>query len=1011
MFEQYSIGQTAEELKSDIYEGLTQREAGERLRRDGRNEMKAARKKTPIESFLEQLNDPLIYVLIVAAVVSVLLGEISDAVIIGVVVVMNALVGMLQEGKARKALESLKKLTSPKAMVIREGRRMEIPAAELVKGDLVYLEAGCQVPADLRLTESANLKIEESALTGESLPMEKDAGFVGGKGRQLPLGDRRNMAYMSTIVTYGRGEGLVTATGMGTELGQIATMITESKEETTPLQKRLGELGKVLSLLSLLLCAALFVIAVLQKRNVPEMLITAISLAVAAVPEGLPAVVTICLALSVTRMVKVNTIVRRLPSVETLGAVSVVCSDKTGTLTQNRMTVEKCWLDDRLLLAEDCSVSFCQDFYYGMVLCNDAILEEGNRTGDPTELALLDVAARFGLRKEELEEQMPRMGELSFDSDRKMMTTLHRREHVRATSLAAERRGRGAALGAASSFGAAQRYGSSGNAGYGFQAGGGELRAAQLSGSRGELRAAQLSGNRGEWSSGGRGELRAAQFSADRGEQRTAQLSGSRGKLRAAEFSATNTAYSTGAYGSAQMVSYTKGAPDEVLKQCTQIFTEAGIIRLTEHYCRRIKEAVEEMSGEALRTLAVAMRTGVTEAKEENLIFLGLVGMRDPARPEAARAVSDFKAAGVKTVMITGDHVDTAFAIGRQLGIVNHFEQCMTGEELSHLSDEELIDRIDGIRVFARVSPAQKVRIVDGFKQRGEIVAMTGDGVNDAPSLKKADIGIAMGMSGTDVARQASDMILTDDNFATIRRAIEEGRGVYENIRKSVIFLLSSNLGEIITMFLAVICGLASPLKSSHILWINLITDSLPALALGVDKNDGTELMRQPPRKAKESLFSGGRLACTCFYGALIAAVSLTAFLMLPCALLRINGQAVSVGNLVAVLQSPSILAKAQTYAFTVLGMSQLFHAVGMRDMHKSVLRMNHLENKLMIGACILGFLLQFAVTEVPFLVQAFGTSPLSGREWMRLGILAAAPLFAHEIIALFSHEGKKMAA
>ena len=963
VFEQYSIGQTAEELKSDIYEGLTQREAGERLRRDGRNEMKAARKKTPVESFLEQLNDPLIYVLIVAAVVSVLLGEISDAVIIGVVVVMNALVGMLQEGKARKALESLKKLTSPKAMVIREGRRMEIPAAELVKGDLVYLEAGCQVPADLRLTESANLKIEESALTGESLPMEKDAGFVGAKGRQLPLGDRRNMAYMSTIVTYGRGEGLVTATGMGTELGQIAAMITESKEETTPLQKRLGELGKVLSLLSLLLCAALFVIAVLQKRNVPEMLITAISLAVAAVPEGLPAVVTICLALSVTRMVKVNTIVRRLPSVETLGAVSVVCSDKTGTLTQNRMTVEKCWLDGRLLQAENCSASLCQDFYYGMVLCNDAILEEGSRTGDPTELALLDAAARFGLRKEELEEQMPRMGELSFDSDRKMMTTLHRREHVRAVSSAAERRGRGAALGAGGSTGAAQRNGSMGTAGYGFQAGMGELRAAQFSGGRGELRAAQFSSN--------------------------------------------NMAYSTGAYGSVQMVSYTKGAPDEVLKQCTQIFTEGGIVRLTEHYRRRIKEAVEEMSGEALRTLAVAMRTGVTEAKEENLTFLGLVGMRDPARPEAARAVSDFKAAGVKTVMITGDHVDTAFAIGRQLGIVNHFEQCMTGEELSHLSDEELIDRIDGIRVFARVSPAQKVRIVDGFKQRGEIVAMTGDGVNDAPSLKKADIGIAMGMSGTDVARQASDMILTDDNFATIRRAIEEGRGVYENIRKSVIFLLSSNLGEIITMFLAVICGLASPLKSSHILWINLITDSLPALALGVDKNDGAELMRQPPRKAKESLFSGGRLACTCFYGALIAGVSLTAFLMLPCALLRINGQTVSIGNLAAVLQSPSILAKAQTYAFTVLGMSQLFHAVGMRDMRKSVLRMNHLENKLMIGACILGFLLQFAVTEVPFLVQAFGTSPLSGREWMRLGILAAAPLFAHEFIALFSHEGK----
>ncbi len=950
MFEQYSIGQTMEELKSDGREGLTRREAGERLRRDGRNEMKAARKKTPIESFLEQLNDPLIYVLIVAAVVSVLLGEISDAVIIGVVVVMNALVGMLQEGKARKALESLQKLTSPKAMVIREGRHMEIPAAELVKGDLVCLEAGCQVPADMRLIESANLKIEESALTGESLPMEKDAGFVGSRGRQLPLGDRRNMAYMSTIVTYGRGEGIVTATGMGTELGQIAAMITERKEEMTPLQKRLGELGKILSLLSLLLCAGLFVIAVLQKRNIPEMLITAISLAVAAVPEGLPAVVTICLALSVTRMVKVNTIVRRLPSVETLGAVSVVCSDKTGTLTQNRMTVEKCWLDGRMLRAENCSPAVCRDFFYGMVLCNDAVLEEGSRTGDPTELALLDVAAGLGIVKETLEERMPRMGELSFDSDRKMMTTMHRQDSAREASLASGRSGRGAALGM-----------------------------------------------------GGRGELRAAEFSMDS----MATGMGRYGTSRRGSY--TNGVGSVGggaagANGASRMVSYTKGAPDEVLKRCTRIFTQSGIIRLTEQYRRRIKEAVEEMSGEALRTLAVAMRTQITEAKEEDLIFLGMVGMRDPARPEAARAVADFKEAGVKTVMITGDHVDTAFAIGRQLGIAEYFGQCMTGEELEHLSQEELAERIDGIRVFARVSPAQKVRIVDGFKQRGEIVAMTGDGVNDAPSLKKADIGIAMGMSGTDVARQASDMILTDDNFATIRRAIEEGRGVYENIRKSVIFLLSSNLGEIITMFLAVICGLASPLKSSHILWINLITDSLPALALGVDKNDGASLMKQPPRKAKESLFSGGRLACTCFYGALIAVISLTAFLMLPCALLRLNGQPVSLGNLAAVLRSPSVLAKAQTYAFTVLGMSQLFHAVGMRDMRRSIFQMNHLENKLMMGACALGFLLQFAVTEVPFLINAFGTASLSGREWLRLGILAAAPLFAHEIIALFAH-------
>lgn len=980
MFEQWGIDETAEELKSDLHMGLKTEEAARRLERDGRNEMRAPRKKTIIESFLEQLNDPLIYVLIVAAVVSVLLREVSDAVIIGVVVALNAAVGVLQEGKARKALESLKKLTSPKAFVIREGRRMEIPAAELVRGDLVWLEAGCQVPADLRLTQSANLKIEESALTGESLPIEKDAEFTGimgksishgknisqgkdisrgknisyGKGalhesdgfqgERIPLGDRRNMAYMSTIVTYGRGQGLVTATGMDTELGQIATMITESREEMTPLQKRLGELGKVLSLLSLLLCAALFAIAVLQKRNVPEMLITAISLAVAAVPEGLPAVVTICLALSVTRMVKVNTIVRRLPSVETLGAVSVVCSDKTGTLTQNRMTVEKCWLEGRMHRAGECSPALCPDFYYGMVLCNDAAAGKGDRTGDPTELALLDLAAGFGMEKEELERRMPRLGELSFDSDRKMMTTLHSKHDT------TENR----------------------QFGYGHGEGGGK----------------------------DRGRIPGSFRSMEEGPGRQGRAAG---ELRAAEFASAGTRPGGWSFGSGgkTTVSYTKGAPDEVLKRCTRIHTPEGVARLSERYRRQILAAVEEMSGEALRTLAVAMQTESPGAVEEDLTFLGLVGMKDPARPEAARAVADFREAGVKTVMITGDHVDTAFAIGRQLGIAKRPEQCMTGETLGHLSEEELTDRIEDIRVFARVSPAQKVRIVDGFRRRGEIVAMTGDGVNDAPSLKRADIGIAMGKNGTDVARQASDMILTDDNFATIRRAIEEGRGVYENIRKSVIFLLSSNLGEIVTMFFAVICGMASPLKSSHILWINLITDSLPALALGIDKNDGDSLMKQQPRKAGESLFARGGLLCTCFYGLLIATVSLTAFLMLPWALLRTNGLAVTLENLTQILQNGSVLSKAQTYAFTVLGMSQLFHAVGMRDTQRSVFRMNHLENRLMILACAAGFLLQFAVTEIPFLIQAFGTSPLSGKEWMRLSILAAAPLFAHEVIAL----------
>lgn len=893
MFEQCNVQESINRLKSDGGRGLTGDEAKRRLAVNGKNEMKAPKKKTVVGSFLEQLNDPLIYVLLAAAGVSVFLHEINDAMIIGVVVFVNALVGMIQEGKARKALDVLKKMTTPKATVIRDGTKQVIAATDLVTGDIVCLEAGFLVPADMRLIESANLKIEESALTGESLPTEKDAKFLINTARDIPLGDRRNMAYMSTMVTYGRGKGIVTATGMSTEIGKIASMITSEKEEMTPLQKRLGELGTVLSILSLGLCFALFGVAILQHRNLPEMLLTAISLAVAAVPEGLPAVVTICLALSVTRMVRVHTIVRRLPSVETLGAVSVVCSDKTGTLTQNKMTVEKCYLDNRMLeVAESSSCLTRQeaekkydDFFRGMVLCNDASAEAGKRVGDPTELALVDMAEKYGYDKHSVEQRYPRVGELPFDSDRKMMSTFHQ------------------------SFENGRPLG-------------------------------------------------------------------------------------TG-------IGFTKGAPDEVLRRCTHIRLAGGVVRLTESHRRKIRQAVKEMTSTALRTLAVAMRTGVSKPVEEQLVFLGVVGMRDPARPEAAEAVTTFREAGVDTVMITGDHVDTAFAIGRQLHIVDRVGQCMTGESLAEMGEEEFLTRLEHTRVFARVSPGQKVRIVKGFQQRGAIVAMTGDGVNDAPSLKAADIGIAMGMTGTDVAKQASDMILTDDNFATIEKAIEEGRGVYENIRKSVIFLLSSNLGEIMTMFLAVLWGLSSPLKSSHILWINLITDSLPALALGIDYNDGKSLMKHPPRKKGESLFARGGLVCTCFYGVLIAGISLTAFLMLPCILLKSQELPVTLENLSLILRQETVLAKAQTYAFTVLGMSQLFHAVGMRDVSKPVFCTHPMENKLMIVACLLGFALQFAVTEVPFLIKAFGTSHLSGREWGILGILAAFPLLSHEIIAL----------
>lgn len=871
--------------------GLTETEAAKRLAADGANELEQEKKKSPGAAFWEQLNDPLICVLLVAAFVSFLLHEISDAVIIGVVVLVNAVVGVIQEGKAQKALESLKKLTSPRAVVRRDSVVREIAAAELVVGDVVILETGSQVPADLRLVQAWNLKIEESVLTGESVPVEKTSEKP--EVEKTAVGERKNEAFMSTLVTAGRGEGIVTATGMQSEIGKVASMIRAVPREYTPLQKKLAELGKLLSVVSILLCVLLFGIAVLQKRNVIEMLITAISLAVAAVPEGLPAVVTIVLAMSVSRMVRVNVIVRKLPSVETLGAVNVVCSDKTGTLTQNKMTVTACYVNDRHIPVSMHNIrqqaEIPEMFLRGLALCQDAEVTGEEAVGDPTELALLQMAETCGIRKKQSEQQYPRIKERSFDSVRKMMTTVHR--------------------------------------------------------------------------------------------------------------------------GDGRDFAYTKGAPDVVLGRCTKIRINGSILPLGEAKRRKIQNVLEEMSSQALRVLALAMKTDGTKEEllqEENLIFLGLVGMKDPIRPEAKDAVAKFKKASVQTVMITGDHAKTALAIAQELGIARKAKECMTGEELENLTDIELGNRLKEVRVFARVSPEHKVRIVRVLKKLGNVVAMTGDGVNDAPSLRMADIGIAMGKGGTDVAKQASDMILADDHFATIEKAIEEGRSIYRNIKKTVLFLLSSNFGEIITMFTAVLFGIASPLKASHILWINLITDSLPALALGMDHNDKEQLMKMPPRGAKEGLFANGGLACTIFYGVLIGGISLAAFLKLPWEMLHQNNLPFDPAHIMEVFSDGAVLARAQTYAFTVLGMSQLFHAAGMRDVRTSVFSRKRKFNPVLAGAFAVGFVLQLAVTEVPYLVTMFGTAPLAVSEWMSLLLLAAFPVLTHEIfVVLFRVDGR----
>ncbi len=925
MYEMKSAAETIKLLKSDKAKGLSEAEALKRIEGQGPNRLKEQEKKSIWQMILTQLNDPLILILIVAMAVSILLGEVGDAAIIITVVILNAAIGVIQEGKAGKAVEALKKISAPQAVVIRDGQTVKISAERLVMGDIVLLEAGNMVPADLRLIETQGLQIEESALTGESAPVDKNAAFV-----EDVKGDNscENMAYMSTFVTKGRGMGIVTATGMDTKIGHIADLLHSTKEKLTPLQLKLGELGKVLSILAVAVCALLFIIAVLQKRNIGEMLLTSVSLTVAAVPEGLPAIVTIVLALSVSRMVKAKTIVRKLSSVETLGSVDVVCSDKTGTLTQNKMTVMECYIDGKLIDRNKFSQTFNEDiftdlaetsalpgkahFLLGCILCNDAVVSEdaaasagmytgasadrsvysganglsdkgGAVFGDPTETALINMAKECGISVSKVRSGFIRKDEKAFDSVRKMMTTCYAPVH---------------------------------------------------------------SGN--------------------------------------------NNIEHT--------FSYSKGAAEQILENCDFTYRNGQKVKLGETDRRALYGVLEHMMNEGRRVLAVAMEPD-GGMQEKNMAFLGFICLQDPVRPEAAVAVEEFKKAGVETVMITGDHRNTAFSIAKELKIATRPDECISGKELDEIEEHVLLKKLPKLKVFARVTPEHKVKIVDGFKKLGKTVAMTGDGVNDAPSLQAADIGIAMGMNGTDVARNAADFVLMDDNFATIQLAIKEGRGIYENIRKSVLFLLSSNLGEIMTMLVTIIAGFPSPLKASFILWINLITDSLPALALGVDDNETELLMKEPPRKKGESLFAKGGLMCVICYGLVIGGVSLAAFLKVPYDRLIAEQLPISLHNILESYRISAVLAKAQTHAFMVLGMSQLFHAIGMRDVNRSVFKMNHRKNPYMLLAVGLGIVLQFVVTEIEPLIMLFGTVRLGLIEWLQLMALSLTPLIVHELL------------
>lgn len=876
----------SEFLTNENY-GLKTQEAEQRLQKYGRNELEEQSKKSFLTKLIAQFADFLIIILVAAAGISAVVGETEDAIVILAIVFINAILGIYQEGKAEKSVEALQKMSAPNAKVIRDGNQTEIPAAEIVPGDIVVLEAGDIIPADLRLIESSNLKIEEASLTGESVPVEKDAkAIIGGSAG---IGDRHNMGFSSTIVTYGRGKGVVVETGHHTEIGNIATKIQTYGEEQTPLQIKLNQLGKVLGTLTILICIVVFGVGLLQGREVLEMLLTSISLAVAAIPEGLPAIVTIVLAIGMNRMADRNAIVKKLLAVETLGATSVICSDKTGTLTQNEMTVVKAYVDDKVLEIEGGgyepvgavkldgkeidinTLNNLNNLASIGALSNDAYLDNSSGVfkivGDPTEGAIVTFAGKLGKTTNDLNKSFPRVEELPFDSARKMMSTFHKN------------------------------------------------------------------------------------------------------------------------YIKGKVVSFTKGAPDIVISKCTKIALNGEIVDFTKELKNRVLSVNIEFAKSALRVLSAAYKVWdelpqqiSPETVENDMIFVGLVGMIDPARPEAKDAIKECKNAGIEAVMITGDYKETAFAIAKDLGMAESEDQAMMGEELDNLSEDELKEVVKKTKVYARVSPEHKVKIVTALKENGHITSMTGDGVNDALALKKADIGVSMGITGTDVAKNTAEVILTDDNFATIVNAVEEGRIIFSNIKKFVFFLLSCNIGEILLVFISILIGWEVPLMPIQLLWLNLVTDSFPAMALGVE-NAEPGIMNHPPRDTKEPILDKGMYGGILFQAMAIAAASIFAYYW---AQVRYG-----VG---------SGLIHARSIVFATLITAELLRAFSSRSQVFSLFKIGLFSNKRMIQAVFLSFALTVLVLYLPVFNDIFNVVPLTFQDWEIVLMFAFIPLFSGEV-------------